>query len=85
MHKYTNQERQILQSLSMDLLRVALGRHRGQASMAARFTLEAKKRLAEVPDFEFHSQITQALNSSAERSAEDLLMYSTLVRNRALV
>jgi hypothetical protein len=74
-----------LQALSMDLLRVAMGRHRGQTAMAARFTLEAKKRLAEVPDFEFHTQITQALNSSAERSAEDLLMYSTLVRNRSTI
>lgn len=71
-----------LQSLSMDLLRVAIGRYRGQMEMAERFTFEAKKRLAEVPDFELHSQITQSLNSSAERSAEDLLMYSTLVRNR---
>lgn len=68
----------------MDLLRVALGRHRGQAEMAERFTLEAKKRLAEVPDFQYYSQIASALDSPAERSAEDLLMYSTLTKNQSL-
>ena len=74
-----------LQSLSMDLLRVALGRHRGQSEMATRFALEAKKRLAELSNFDLAPQITSSLDSSAERSAEDLLMYSTLVRNRSLV
>ena len=53
----------------MDLLRVALGRHRGQTAMAERFTIEAKKRLAEVPDLEYYSQIASVLDSSAERSA----------------
>jgi len=74
-----------LQSLSMDLLRVALGRHRGQTAMAERFTLEAKQRLAELPTFDLAPKILASLNSKAVRSAEDLLMYSTLVKNRALV
>lgn len=73
-----------LQSLSMDLLRAALGRRRGQTEMAEHFTLEAKKRLVEVPDFQYYSQIASTLDSSAERSAEDLLMYSTLTKNQSL-
>lgn len=51
MRAYTDEQKLILNALHMDLLRVALGRHRGQTEMAERFTLEAKKRLAEVPDF----------------------------------
>lgn len=74
----------ILQSLSMDLLRVALGRHRGQTAMAERFTQEALTRLRELPTFELAPKIMASLSSTAERSAEDLLMYSTLVRNRAV-
>jgi hypothetical protein len=81
----TDQQRLAMQSLSMDLLRIALGRHRGQVAMAKRFTEEAHARLAELPELDLHDKITTSLNSSAERSAEDLLMYSTLVKNRALV
>lgn len=77
----TDQQRLALQALSQDLTRVALGRYRKQDKMAARFTEEAKNRLAELPKLKYHSQIQLALNSSAERSAEDLLMYSTLIRN----
>lgn len=79
----TDQQVLAAQALSQDLYRVALGRHRGQTKMAASFTKEAKARLAELEDFEYRDQITAALDSPAERSAEDLLMYSTLVRNRA--
>lgn len=69
-----------LQALSQDLARVALGRHRKQVKMAARFTQEAKKRLLELPETKYSVQILYSLNSSNERSAEDLLMYSTLIR-----
>lgn len=81
----TDDKRRTLQALSQDLTRVAMGRYRGQAKMADSFAIEAKKRLAEYPDFIFANQITMALDSSAERSAEDLLMYATLTRNRASV
>jgi len=67
----------------MDLLRVALGRHRGQDQMAKRFTTEAKTRLSELTDFTLSEKVLFSLNSTAKRSAEDLLMYSTLVRNHA--
>lgn len=75
----------VLQSLSQDLLRVAMGRHRKQKKMAARFTEEAKARLHELNEFDqgLILKIEESLNSVADRSAEDLLMYSTLVRNRA--
>ena len=73
-----------MQSLSMDLLRVALARHRGQTQMADTFAVESRARLAELDTFELKDKIIASLDSSEERSAEDLLMYSTLVRNRAI-
>ena len=81
----TDDKRRTLQALSQDLTRVAMGRYRGQTKMADSFAIEAKKRLAEYPDFVFADQILHALDSRAERSAEDLLMYATLTRNRASV
>lgn len=80
----TQNQKIAMQSLSMDLLRVALGRHRGQTQMAATFTNEARARLTELDTFELKDKIIASLDSSEERSAEDLLMYSTLVRNRAM-
>ena len=80
----TQKQKIAMQSLSMDLLRVALGRHRGQTQMAATFATEARARLAELDTFELKDKIIASLDSSEERSAEDLLMYSTLVRNRAI-
>lgn len=79
----SNNQNLALQALSQDLYRVAIGRHRGQVKMAARFTVEALKRLEEINDLKFKEKITASLHSKDERSAEDLLMYSTLVRNRA--
>ncbi len=83
-NKYSQKE--ILQSLSMDLLRAALGRHRGSHDMADRFVLEAERRVSEL-DKNFQpdliSKITTTLSQKSERQAEDLLMYSTLIRNRA--
>jgi len=82
-----NSQQIILQSLSMDLLRAALGRHRGSQKMADRFIEEAKKRLDEVKDAinsKLITDINQALLSNSSRQAEDLLMYSTIIRNRSL-
>lgn len=81
-----NSQKIILQSLSMDLLRAALGRHRGSHAMANRFIEESKKRLSEL-DSSFNvkiiSDLKKVLATSSDRQAEDLLMYSTLIRNRA--
>lgn len=80
----SDQQTLILKALSQDLYRIAIGRHRGQHTMAQRFTLEAKLRISELTQFEFKDEILTSLDSGEERSAEDLLMYSTLVRNRCL-
>lgn len=81
-----NSQKIILQSLSMDLLRAALGRHRGSHAMANRFIEESQKRLSEL-DSSFNvkiiSDLKKVLATSSDRQAEDLLMYSTLIRNRA--
>lgn len=82
-----NDQKIILQSLSMDLLRAALGRHRGSHAMADRFIEESKKRLAEL-DSSLNAKIVKDLNkvlvTKSERQAEDLLMYSTIIRNRSI-
>ena len=79
----------LLESLSMDLLRVALGLHRGSIQMASRFKEEALKR-----DYELNSQNldpyikkllskTKFLLESNKNAADDFLMYSTLFQNYA--
>ena len=80
----TDAQHKSLAALSQDLLRVAMGRYRNQAKMSERFTLEAKARLDEISNFALRDNIISSLNSNHERSAEDLLMYSTLVKNRVL-
>lgn len=81
-----NSQKIILESLSMDLLRAALGRHRRSHLMADRFIQEAKRRVGEI-DRSFHPEliikIAETLSKNSERQAEDLLMYSTLIRNRS--
>lgn len=81
-----NNQQIVLQSLSMDLLRAGLGRYRGSHKMADRFIEEAKKRLAEIDSAnnqKLMNNISKTLSSHSDRQAEDLAMYSTLVRNRA--
>lgn len=80
----TDQQKLSLQALSQDLTRAALGRYRGQHKMAQTFTVEATKRLSELPVNELTKKIKLALESKEERSAEDLLMYATLTRNQAI-
>ena len=81
-----NNQKIILQSLSMDLLRAALGRHRSSHAMADRFIKESQKRIEEL-DPTFSTKIIKDLKNilvtKSGRQAEDLLMYSTLIRNRA--
>lgn len=74
----------------MDLLRVALGLHRGSLAMAQRFKEEALKREKELesqkPKGYLKKLITnseKALTGNDARVAEDALMYSTLFQNFA--
>lgn len=80
-----------LESLSMDLLRVALGYHRGSMTMAKRFSEEVLKRKNEVNISEVKPYLIKILNRlpsvlsnpDTTRIAEDALMYSTLCKNYA--
>jgi len=79
----------ILESLSMDLLRIALGLKRGSYKMAERFLEEALRRKKEVNEKEIKPYLQQTLirmedallASDIEKKAEDALMYSTVIRN----
>ena len=82
----------ILESLAMDLKRIALGLQRGSISMAERFIKEALKRKNEL-DIKSLKPYVQKLIGRMEDSlkgkdhqkkAEDALMYSTLFQNAAL-
>ncbi len=80
----------LVESLSMDLLRVALGLHRGSHSMAERFREEAIKREQELEDEKLQGYLKKLVDSSkrvladrSERTAEDALMYSVLFQNFA--
>ena len=78
----------ILESLSMDLLRIALGLHRGSYKMAERFSQEALKRKSEINEHEIKPYLRQTLSLmeqslksvDIEKKAEDALLYSTLIR-----
>lgn len=72
----------------MDLLRAALGRHRGSHAMADRFIEESQKRIEELdPAFSVKiiNDLKKVLTTNSDRQAEDLLMYSTLIRNRSII
>lgn len=78
-----------LESLSMDLKRVALGYYRGADVMGKRFSEEALKRKEEVDLQEVKPYVDILLNSmekalqqkDTKHIAEDALMYSTLFQN----
>lgn len=79
----------ILESLSMDLLRVALGLHRGSPKMAQRFEEEAMERAGEIKKQDLKPYLINILtkveasfrSKPDEKKAEEALMYSTLIRN----
>lgn len=79
----------LIESLSMDLLRVAMGLQRGSLKMAGRFRDEALKRKKEINMNEVEPYVAglllsmekKALDLADDRTAEDMLMYSTLFRN----
>lgn len=78
-----------LESLAMDLKRVALGYHRGSDVMAKRFSKEALKRIEEVDQKSTKQYINVLLKKAHEvlaekdvqKLAEDSLMLSTLFQN----
>ena len=86
-----NKNKIAIESLSMDLLRVALGYHRGSIKMAERFSQEALRRISEIEKSKVKPYFAKILNSlPSELSkkdklevAENSLMYSTLCRNYA--
>jgi len=80
-----------IESLSMDLLRIANGLHRGSYPMAKRFSNEAMVRCMEINKKQVKSYFAKILhkinlclsNQPSERTAEDALMYSVLCKNYA--
>lgn len=80
-----------IESLSMDLLRVALGYHKGSLKMAHRFSKEAINRTNEIETSKVKPYFIKILKNISlslskiddTRIAEDALMYSTLCRNYA--
>ncbi len=82
----------ILSSLALDLMRVALGYHRGSKKMAERFFVEAMKRRDEIDTNIVKPYIKVLLKKFPEitsqkdeqKVAEDALMYSILFQNAAL-
>jgi hypothetical protein len=83
------ENKRILESLSMDLLRVAKGLYRGSDKMAERFLEEALKRKSEINQKELKpyfitllTKMERSLKSTNKmKVSEDALMYSTRVRN----
>lgn len=82
----------LIESLAMDLLRVALGLNRGSYKMAARFSEEAMARYRDLKAFsaedprlkDLLEKMKNALESKRDDKYEDILMYSTLIQNFAL-
>ncbi len=87
-----NNQKIIIESLAMDLKRVALGYHRGSFAMVNRFKEEALKRETELEsqgiDGYLKKLVTDSkrilVGGSNEKTAEDALMYSTLFQNFAI-
>lgn len=79
----------IIESLSMDLLRAALGRYRGSVNMAERFEKEALARTHELqitnPEDKYLKTLISktdiSLKSKSAKKADELLMYSVLFKN----
>lgn len=78
-----------LESLIMDLKRVALGYHRGSMVMAKRFSEESLKRKQEIDQAQVKPYIRSILNQlehlfqneNISKISEDALMFSTLLQN----
>ncbi len=78
----------IIESLAMDLKRVALGLHRGSFNMANRFKEEANARIQELQKYPKNAYLEKLINKNIQafrqdnkRLSEDSLMLSTLFQN----
>lgn len=85
-----NDQKVIIESLAMDLKRVAIGMQRGSTAMAERFRTEALERGKELERFKPSGYILRLISGSREtllskdpEAYEDALMYSTLFQNLA--
>jgi glutamine amidotransferase PdxT len=86
-----NTQKIAIESLAMDLKRVAIGLQRKSFTMANRFKEEAISRKDEIRGQGIQdtylerliSGVEKTLTSTDERVAEDALMYSTLFQNFA--
>lgn len=85
-----NKNKIAIESLSMDLFRVALGYRRGSKKMAERFLDEALKRVSEIQKSKVRGYFVKVLDKIVNLSekeedelAEDALMYSVICRNYA--
>lgn len=82
----------ILESLAMDLKRVALGYYRGSEKMAVRFSQEARTRKKELENADIKPYLQKLLyklenmfeEKDHKKLAEDALMYSVLFQNAAV-
>lgn len=80
----------IIESLAMDLKRVALGLHRNSLAVAERFKEEALKRESELEVLPLDNHLSKlikytkkTLANNNNRTAEDALMLSILFQNYA--
>ncbi len=86
-----NDHKAIMGALAMDLKRMALGLYRGSYPTADRFREEALKRASELERLQNGKYIKKllltmkaSLAGTDQKTAEDMLMYSTLFQNFAL-
>ncbi len=87
-----NTDKFAIESLAMDLKRVALGYYNGSEKAGKRFSEEALKRKDEITIANLKPYFRKKIQSLPEvlaqkdkkKLAEDALMYSTLVQNYAL-
>lgn len=81
----------ILESISLDLKRIALGLHRKSFETVHRFCNEVRKREQELDRSGLDPYLDRVLKQvdvtlaaiDSDRAAEDALMYSTLLHNYA--
>jgi hypothetical protein len=83
-----SQQKVIIESLAMDLKRIALGLHRGSFTVADRFKIEAIKRISELEKQSTSLYLNKLLKKNIisfqkdnQTISEDALMFSTLFQN----
>ncbi len=81
----------IIQALSQDLYRAAIGFHCGSQKTAQIFTKEAKQKITQLHEMQkdtyldkLVSRTLPLLSEQKDNIADHLLMYSTLFKNYAL-